>query len=147
MQNDDAIGTLNHLISIAKDGVNGMSSAAQNAHDPALRGTLQRLCAERDRVASELQSTVRSLGGDPDESGTALGAAHRWFMNAKDAIAGYDDERLLEECERGEDFAVKEFRDALGRGLPADISQRVQTCLTQVKSSHDEIKRLRNATA
>jgi uncharacterized protein (TIGR02284 family) len=124
-----------------------MSSAAQNAHDPTLKSTLQRLCQERDRVASELQSTVRSLGGAPDDSGTALGTAHRWFMNAKDAVTGYDDEQLLEECERGEDFAVKEFRDALGQGLPADISQRVQSCFTQVKSSHDEIKRLRNAMA
>lgn len=144
MQNDDAIGTLNHLISVAKDGVNGMSSAAENAHDPGLQDRLRRLCDERGRVATELQGTVRSLGGSPDDSGTAMGTAHRWFMNAKDSVAGYDDKRLLEECERGEDYAMKEFRDALRQNLPADISQRVQSCFTQVKSSHDEIRRLRN---
>jgi uncharacterized protein (TIGR02284 family) len=147
MQNDDAIGTLNHLISIAKDGVNGMSSAAENAHDPSLKSTLQRLCQERDQIASELQGAVRSLGGEPDDSGTTLGTTHRWFMNAKDAIAGFDDKRLLEECERGEDFAMKEFREALGQDLPADLSQRVQSCFTQVRSSHNEIKRLRNTMA
>jgi uncharacterized protein (TIGR02284 family) len=71
--------------------------------------------------------------------------AHRWFMNAKDAITGYDDKRLLEECERGEDYAVKEFRGALGKNLPTDIAQRLQSCFGQVKQSRDEIKRLRNA--
>lgn len=147
MQNNEAIDTLNHLIAIAKDGVNGMSSAAQNAKDPALRSTLERLSRERNQVATELQSTVQNLGGSPDDSGTTLGMTHRWFMNAKDAITGFDDEKLLEECERGEDYAVKEFREALGQGLPADIAQRVQSCFTQVQSSHDEIKRLRDAAA
>jgi uncharacterized protein (TIGR02284 family) len=144
MQNDEALGTLNHLISIAKDGVNGMSSAAENARNPALKTTLQRLSQEREQVASELQSVARSLGGEPADSGTAAGTAHRWFMGAKDAITGYDDKRLLEECERGEDHAMKEFREALGQSLPADISQRVQSCFGQVKKSHDEIRRMRN---
>lgn len=147
MQNNEAIDTLNHLIAIAKDGVNGMSSAAENAKDPSLKSTLARLSRERDRVASDLQSTVQSLGGSPDDSGTTLGTTHRWFMNAKDAITGFDDRKLLEECERGEDYAVKEFREALGQRLPGDIARRIQSCFTQVQSSHDEIKRLRNAAA
>jgi uncharacterized protein (TIGR02284 family) len=147
MQNNDAIDTLNHLIAIAKDGVNGMRSAAENAKDPSLRSTLERLGRERDRIASDLQSTVQSLGGSPDDSGTMLGTTHRWFMNAKDAITGFDDRRLLEECERGEDYAVKEFREALGQELPGGIAQRVQSWFTQVQSSHDEIKHLRDAVA
>jgi len=146
MQNDDAIGTLNHLISIAKDGVNGMNSAAENARDPGLKSTLQHLSGERDHVAGELQNMVRSLGGEPDDSGTSLGTAHRWFMNTKDAVTGFDDKRLLEECERGEDFAVREFRQALGKSLPGDVAQRVQSCFGQVQKSHDEIKRLRSIT-
>jgi uncharacterized protein (TIGR02284 family) len=146
MQNEDAIGTLNHLIAIAKDGVNGMSSAAENARNPSLKSTLEQLSRERDRVAAELQGTVRSLGGEPDRSGTALGAAHRMFMNAKDAVTGWDDKRLLEECERGGDTAVKEFREALGKGLPTEISERVRSCFAQVKHSHDQIRQLRNTT-
>ena len=144
MQNDDAVDTLNHLISIAKDGVNGMSSAAENARDPSLKTMLQRLSGERDHVASELQQAVRSLGAQPDDSGTTMGTAHRWFMDAKDSIAGYDDKQLLDECERGEDFAVREFREALSQSLPGGIAQQVQSCFSQVQKSHDEIKRLRS---
>jgi uncharacterized protein (TIGR02284 family) len=76
MQND-AIDTLNHLIAIAKDGVNGMKSAAESATSASLKGTLQRLSQERGQVASQLQSTVRSLGGDPEKSGTTPGTVHR----------------------------------------------------------------------
>lgn len=147
MQNDDAIDALNHLISIARDGVNGMSSAAESASNAQLKSTLSQLSQERNGIATQLQDVVRRLGGSPDQSGTTLGAAHRTFMNVKGAVTGADDEALLEECERGEDVAVREFRSALDKNLPADIKQTVQGLFSQVKSSHDRIKRLRNANA
>jgi uncharacterized protein (TIGR02284 family) len=146
MQNDDAISKLNHLISIAKDGVNGMSSAAESADNAQLKSTLSQLSQERNRVATQLQDAVRRLGGTPDESGTTLGAAHRAFMNVKEKVAGTSDEALLEECERGEDVAVREFSSALEGALPADVKQTVQGMLSQVRSSHDRIKQLRNRT-
>ena len=146
MQND-AIDTLNHLIAIAKDGVNGMKSAAESATSASLKGTLQRLSQERGQVASQLQSTVRSLGGDPENSGTTLGTVHRTFMNMKDAVTGTDDKALLQECERGEDHAMREFRDALAKKLPAQAAQQVESALGQMEKSHDEIKRLRNTAA
>jgi uncharacterized protein (TIGR02284 family) len=145
MQNDDAISTLNHLISIAKDGVNGMSSAAESAKNAQLKSTLSQLSQERNRVATELQDVVRRLGGDPDQSGTTLGAAHRTFMNVKEAVTGSTDRALLNECERGEDVAVREFTSALEQPLPADIKQTVQSLLGQVRTSHDRIKQLRNS--
>jgi uncharacterized protein (TIGR02284 family) len=144
MQNDDAIDTLNHLVSIAKDGVNGMNSAAESAKSAQLKSTLSQLSQERNGIATQLQDVVRRLGGNPDQSGTTLGAAHRAFMNVKDTVTGADDEALLEECERGEDVAVREFRSALDKDLPADIKQTVQGLFGQVKSSHDRIKQLRN---
>ena len=145
MQKDDAIDTLNRLISIAKDGVNGMSSAAESASNPQLKSTLSQLSQERNHVATQLQDVVRRLGGGPDQSGTTLGAAHRAFMNIKDAVTGTDDKALIDECERGEDVAVREFQSALQKDLPGDIKQTVQHAFTQVKSSHDRIKHLRNA--
>lgn len=144
MQNDDAIATLNNLIAIAKDGVSGMSSAADNAKDPSLKATLQQLSQQRGSVAAELQGMVRGLGGAAEDAGTTLGAAHRAFMNVKDAVTGYDDAKLLEECERGEDHAVAKFREAIGEGLPPTVATQIQSCFDQVKKSHEQIRALRN---
>jgi uncharacterized protein (TIGR02284 family) len=145
MQNEDAVSTLNHLISIAKDGYNGMDSAAQSARDPQLKSTLMQLSRERNRVATELQNCVRSLGGDPDTSGTTMGAAHRGFMDIKAAISANTDKALVEECERGEDKAVKEFREALAKDLPADTRRIVETCFGEVRSSHNKISALKHS--
>jgi uncharacterized protein (TIGR02284 family) len=146
MNNDDVIDTLNHLIAISKDGVNGMKSAAEHAKSADLKGTLERLSVERGQVASELESLVRGLGGDPEKSGTTLGAAHRGWMNLKEAVSIADDKSLMEECERGEDSAMKEFREAIAQPFPSQVQAKVQDCFQQVKRSHDQIRRLRNVT-
>jgi uncharacterized protein (TIGR02284 family) len=143
MANDDAIDTINHLVSIARDGVNGMSSAAEHAKSGQLKSTLQQLSQERSRVASQLQDLVRDLGGDPDRSGTTAGAVHRGWMNLKEAVSTTDDSSLIEECERGEDVAMNEFRQALGKTLPSKAQQTVQSCFQEVKKSHDQIRQLR----
>jgi uncharacterized protein (TIGR02284 family) len=144
MTDDDAIDTLNHLISVAKDGISGMNSAAKHAKSSQLKSTLQQLSEERSRIASELQAAVRDLGGNPDTSGTTLGAVHRGWMKLKEAVSMTDDSSLIVECERGEDVAVKEFRDALGKPLPALAQQKVRNCFEQVQKSHDQIRQLRN---
>jgi uncharacterized protein (TIGR02284 family) len=144
MEYTDAISTLNHLVAIARDGVEGMKSAADHAKNPSLKSALERLSQERDHVATDLRSAVRSLGGEAEDSGTTLGAAHRTFMNIKEAVSASDDRSLIEECERGEDKAMKEFRQALSQDLPSEVRARVQTCFQQVKQSHDEIRNMRD---
>jgi len=55
---------------------------------------------------------VRSLGAAPEDDGTVLAAAHRAFLNLKNAVAG-DDETVVKEVERGEDHIKEKFEAAL----------------------------------
>jgi uncharacterized protein (TIGR02284 family) len=143
-QNEDAISTLNNLASIARDGVKGMKSAADAAKNASLKTTLQQLAQEREGIFSELQNAVRSLGGDPEKSGTTSGAIHRGWMNLKEMVSANDDKALLEECERGEDVAKKAFIEATAQSLPAQALSIVRKGSEQVQKSHDQIKSLRN---
>jgi uncharacterized protein (TIGR02284 family) len=144
-QQDDTVSTLNNLAALAKDGVNGMNSAAESASNPSLKTTLRRLAQERNSVFTELQGAVRQLGGDPADSGTTAGAAHRGWMNIKSMVAGTDDKTLLDECERGEDVAVKAFQKASSQPLSGVGAEIVRRSYEQVRKSHDEIKSLRNS--
>jgi uncharacterized protein (TIGR02284 family) len=139
MDKDTTVSTLNHLIAIAKDGYSGMSSAAESAKSASLKITLQQLSQERNRVATTLQAEVQRLSGDPDEGGTVLGVAHRAYMNLKQAIAGNSDKALVDECERGEDIAMSEFKEAIAKDLPQDVVQTLQSCFAQVQKSHEQI--------
>jgi len=52
-----------------------------------------------------------------------------------------------QECERGEDSAMKEYRDAMEKEeLSSPIRQIVSRQFTEVQNAHDRIKQLRDAT-
>lgn len=145
MANEDVISTLNGLIETCKDGQDGFKTAAEGVERSDLKSTFYELAQQRSQFAGELQALVRELGGDPESTGTTTAALHRGWINLKSAITGKDDASILDECERGEDSAKKNYEDAAKMTLPSNVSGVVQQQSAKVKEGHDRIRDLRNA--
>ena len=143
--NDDVISTLNGLIETCKDGQNGFKEAADGVQRSDLKSLFYEFSQQRSHFAGELQTLVQQLGGDPENSGSALAALHRGWINIKSAVTGQDDEAILNECERGEDSAKDTYKSALEAGLPGNILEVVQRQYESILSAHDRVKALRNA--
>jgi len=62
----------------------------------------------------------------------------------KSAVTGRDAKAILEECERGEDYAKARYADVLKRDLPTQLREIVQRQYEGVLSNHDRIRRLRD---
>lgn len=145
MDNDDLIEMLNDLVENSKDGEYGFRECAEHAKSPQLQQIFASRAQDCRRAADELQQRVVALGGKPEEGGTAMGALHRGWVSVRSTLSTYDDKAMLEECERGEDVAVKKYRTALERSdLPADIRMLLEKHLMGAQKNHDEIKALRN---
>lgn len=146
MDNDDVISTLNDLIETSKDGQEGFRVCAEDAEQRDAQ--FKALFLERSHgcaaAAAELQELVRALGGNPAEHGTVSGSLHRQWVNIKSLITGKDDEAVLNECERGEDVALKAYREALQKDLPANIRMVVERQYQGVLANHDRVKSLRD---
>jgi uncharacterized protein (TIGR02284 family) len=145
MDNKSVISTLNDLIETSNDGENGFRACADGVKDPKLKTVFEaaaRRCAEG---AAELKAKVRSLGGDPETSGSVTGSLHRGWVNVKSVITGKDEAAVLAECERGEDSAKRSYEDALKKDLPADVRSMVERQYQGVKQNHDRVRELRNA--
>lgn len=141
---DDLVNVLNGLIETSKDGEKGFMKAAEDAHDAELKSLFAE-CARRCREgAAELQTQVRSAGGTPEKSGTAAGALHRGWLSVREALSSRDDKAILEECERGEDYAKAQYRKALERDLPTDCRVIVERQYQGVLANHDRVKSLRD---
>lgn len=140
----DTIDTLNDLIETCKDGEHGFRDAAQNAVSPDLQQTFRKRAEECREGAVELQALVVQLGGKAEDSGTVAGAAHRGWMAVKGTLAGYTDLAILEECERGEDVAMKNYREALDAGLPTECQAIVERQYEGVKRNHAQVRALRD---
>src|ERR1017187_4875901 len=120
LDNDDVISALNGLIETCKDGEEGFREAAEGTKSSQLKEIFYEYSQQRSQFMGALQSLVRDLGGDPEDSGRFSGAIHRGWVNIKSAIAGNDVKAVLNECERGEDSAKKTYKDALEQGLPSN---------------------------
>jgi uncharacterized protein (TIGR02284 family) len=142
MTNEETISVLNDLIQISKDGEREFHDCAEEVTDPELlkffTETSQR-CAEG---VTMLQEEVRRLGGDPETEGSFSGTAHRMWANLKTVVAGADKGSILQECERGEQHAVKAYEKALQEDLPTDIRSMVEMQHHGVVANRDRVHTL-----
>lgn len=144
LSNDDVISTLNNLIETCKDGQEGFKSASEGVERSDLKTAFYEFSQQRSQFSGELQQLVRSLGGDPELSGTLSGAIHRGWIDLKAAVTGRDEAAILNECERGEDYAKAAYEEACNLALPANVAAVVMEQSNAVTAAHDRVKALRN---
>ncbi len=136
--------TLNRLIETLNDGKLGFTTAANDAQRPDLKTFLAELAAERAEFAAELHQHVQALGASPEESGSVAGDLHRGWITLKAAVANREDLAILEECERGEDSAVSNYREALEEEI-GPVRGIVESQFARVKAAHDQVRALRDS--
>ncbi len=141
---EDLIDTLNDLIECCKDGEYGFRACADHARREDLQTTFEQRAEDCRQGCIELQQQVRILGGEVEDSGSAMGAVHRGWVSVKGTLATYDDKAILEDAERAEDNALARYRKALSQPLPDALRQTVQRQCQGVQRNHDQIKMLRD---
>jgi uncharacterized protein (TIGR02284 family) len=146
---NDTASVLNDLIEVLKDAQEGFRSASENAPSSELKTVFSEYSLQRSKFAGELQSLARSFGEkEPTSTGSLAGALHRGWIDLKSALAKQDAHALLTECERGEDFAVEEYRKAVqNTDLPKNARDTLDTQLAAVEAAHNRIRALRDSLA
>ena len=139
----EVIGVLNELIETSRDGEKGFRKAAEDAKSSELRAMFTQGAQRCAEGARELQNLVSQLGGNADQGGSVSGALHRGWISVKEAVVSRDDQAIVEEVERGEDYAKKVYGEALQQNLPANVQAIVQRQYQGVLANHDKVKALR----
>lgn len=145
MSTDNTVSVLNSLIKTTLDSMKGFKDAAQDAESTQFSSLFADFARERSEVASALQAEVRRLGGNPEDDSSFLAAAHRSFMDLKQAFTGKDDKAIIQEVERGEDYIKGKFEAAL-EDADLDPSARsvVERAYQSVKAGHDRASALKH---
>ena len=145
--NKEAISVLNDLIETSKDGQEGFKTCAEDIKHPELKALFAKRSAECAAAAAELQAQVRALGGDPETSTSVAGDLHRRWVDVKSVFTGKGEEAVLNEAERGEDHALKAYKEALekiSKHNLVGIRDVVERQYLNVQRNHDQVKALRN---
>ena len=144
-EHNETITTLNTLIATTIDSVTGYEDSAKNIENERFREIFRGRADERQQVVEELRSEVRRLGGDPEESGSFLGKAHQRFEDLKAVVTGRDEQAIINEVERGEDYLKEKWQAALQSGaLDGESHDVVERCYQSIKSGHDQMSQLKH---
>jgi uncharacterized protein (TIGR02284 family) len=111
MSSHDAT-VLNTLIATTIDSADGFDEAAAHTTAPMLGSQFRDCARERREVVAQLQAEVRRSGETPVETGTAKAAAHRRWLDLKNAVSG-SDKAVLQEVENGESYLRTKYETAL----------------------------------
>ena len=133
----DVRSILNDLIQTCKDGQQGFVDAAHHVQDARVKSMFLEFSQQHSMFAGELQQEVTRLQGEPEKSGSTMGALHRSWIDFKAKISGQSDQGVIREAERGEDEAIKAYQRAMEKMLPDDIRVTLERQLQAVVNAHN----------
>jgi uncharacterized protein (TIGR02284 family) len=137
------ISVLNTLIETTIDSVDGYRRSAQEATNSRFSAEFLERASEREQVVSQLRDRVRQLGGNPEDDGSVLAAAHRAFLTLRDRVTGSDDKAVIAEVDHGESYLNGKWETALKDDrLSTQTRTLVQQCYDSVREGRDRFRRL-----
>lgn len=139
---------LNDLIEINNDRIKGYEKAIEELKDADqdLKTLFAGMIDESRQAKMALGKEVQVLGADmKSDDTTNSGKIYKAWMDVKAIFSGHNRHTVLSNCEFGEDAAQKAYKAALAEEhLPHFLHTLLEQQKTKFKSSHDEIKALRD---
>lgn len=142
---------LNDLVKINNDRIAGYERAISESKDldVDLKTIFEGMINESQGYKSELETVVRNMGGEVATDTTLSGKVYRAWMDVKATFTGASRKAILENCEFGEDAWRRAYEAALSSDaeMSAEVRQLITGQYNSEKSSHDLIKKYRDAHA
>ena len=137
------ISVLNSLIETTIDSVDGYRRSAQEATNSRFSAAFLERASEREQIVSKLRDEVRRLGGNPEDDGSVLAAAHRAFLSLRDKVTGSDDAAVIAEVDHGESYLNGKWETALRDDqLSPETRTLIQLSYDSVREGRDTFRRL-----
>ena len=118
---------LDTLITTTVDSADGFADAATDAEDARLKSIFSAFATERREIADLLRTEAQRLGGDASPQGSMKAAAHRRWMDLKNALTR-SDAAILGSVEAGETYIRGKYETALA---DEEISESTRSSITE----------------
>ncbi len=143
MTTEKTVECLNDLLTKAYDAEQGFLKAAERAEGhPRLAMFFKQQSDLRLSFGHDLKEAIARHGGEPDKGASVAAKSHQIWITIKDAFSSDADvEPILEECIRGEEFALEEYDEKLKcDDLPADVRTLISSQRSKVAESLTTVK-------
>ncbi len=148
MKNEDIVESLNDLVKINNDRIQGYEKAVEDTDDTQLDSLFRQMIVQSQNFRSQLADHIVRIDGTAvtDATSTDVGSKiHRAWIDIKAAVTGKDKGTVLSSVEFGENAAIEAYEDAIESDkLPAYIKEQLQAQLTELRSALAQMKSLHN---
>jgi uncharacterized protein (TIGR02284 family) len=148
MNNEKTVDSLNTLVKINNDRIEGYQNAADNTDAQDLKTMFGQFAQESHRCRQELANEITNLGGTPTEGTKNSGKLFRAWMDVKSAVSSNDRQAMLNSCEYGEDNAQETYENVLKNDTehlsPGHISM-INSQKSKLREDHDKVKSMRDS--
>ncbi|MDF1814594.1 MAG: DUF2383 domain-containing protein [Verrucomicrobiales bacterium] len=111
---EECIDICNKMLRGERSAVETYNLAIDKFESEPATSQLRRIRDEHQNSVADLESNVRNMGGDPDDSSGAWGV----FAKAVQGTANlFGEESAIESLEQGEEKGLDDYRDAVEEGL------------------------------
>lgn len=104
---------LNDLLQRNYDAVKGYGEAATATDQATLKKWLQDNINFRKKFIQDLENALAVGGAEIEANGSVLGTLHRVWLDLRTDQVDNTDEVVLEECRRGEKYALEDYNKVL----------------------------------
>jgi uncharacterized protein (TIGR02284 family) len=130
---------LKDVIATCRAAEQGFRGAANAAKTPMLRGMFEQYSIQRGEFANELLRASRGLGLNVGNPYGLSGMLHAGWMELKGALTGHSDRQILEECERGEEYALDTYRQSLRLNIHPEVRDILQRQISDIENARVHI--------
>jgi uncharacterized protein (TIGR02284 family) len=100
---------LNNLLEKSYNAEKGFKLAQDKIEDASAKKFLNDRAEQRAEFGYQLKKEILEYGKVSESDGSLKGDIHRAWMDLKTAVASNENEKLLEEVERGEKASLEEY--------------------------------------
>lgn len=143
---EEAASSISRVISVCRDAEQGFRAAASATRDVQLKEVFSHYASQHGDFAAKLQEAVKALGYDPEMPAGLAGTIYGGWINLKALVTSHDQHGILVEVERGEDWVLNTYREAVSKNLPVGIHPIIDAQLEQIEKAHNYFKERRDAT-
>jgi uncharacterized protein (TIGR02284 family) len=133
------LSMLQELIQVNLDSRDGLREAAGNLTHVSVMELFQDIARDRESQAAELSRLVMANGEDPQNTGSALAAAHRVWIDVRSVLGG-GLPAMLSEAERGEAYINMKYEDALQNCTNYPVIEILQRHYAAVKATYEAVR-------
>lgn len=145
MNTQKTVETLNMLVEINSDRIDGYLKATEETSDLDLKKIFSTLIHTSEKFKNELSEELGKYGQSPVESTSTLGKAYRIWMDMKLAVISNDRLAILKSCDWGGEIAIETYNIALSKYLEflnEDQVELIKQQLETIISEHNKIKQM-----